>query len=258
MSRLLEHQLSTAVGLRVSMLGEELPDDMPAGMIFDLVFFGHVGGHLEELEQGRIDIPEWERRTREIEQWMDNDPVVRAFEEEASKAERIPLASRTFLNLAQRQVRRKANPRRANQGIPNSQRPPNFSEGFACAQVLLASVTGRDRWERDLHPDEISQLLAEQWLTGGGLAELLSIRGGSEESTICWDALGRICDALAAGGVPGRKGEFARYKTEVPLPLYAWFFEAAQGLRSRPPEIAPLLSNGAHDQARLPNSRHTH
>ena len=176
MSRLLEHQLSTAVGLRVSMLGEELPDDMPAGMIFDLVFFGHVGGHLEELEQGRIDIPEWERRTREIEQWMDNDPVVRAFEEEASKAERIPLASRTFLNLAQRQVRRKANPRRANQGIPNSQRPPNFSEGFACAQVLLASVTGRDRWERDLHPDEISQLLAEQWLTGGGLAELLSSR----------------------------------------------------------------------------------
>ena len=36
MSRLLENQLSTAVGLRVSMLGEELPDDMPAGMIIHM------------------------------------------------------------------------------------------------------------------------------------------------------------------------------------------------------------------------------
>ena len=213
MSRLLEQLLRTAVELQVSMLGEELPDDMPAGMIFDIGFFGHVRGLMEELEQGRIDIPDWEWRTRDIEQWMNNDPMVRAFEKDATKAERVPLASRTFLSLAQRQVRRKANPRRANQRIPNSQRLPDFSEGCACAQVLLASVLDRDRWERDLHPDEISQHLAEQWLTGGGLDELLSIMGGSAESTICWDALGRICDALGAGGVPGGKGEFARYRS---------------------------------------------
>ena len=170
---------------------------------------------------------------------MNNDPMVRAFEEDATKAERVPLASRTFLALAQRQVRRKANPRKANQRIPDSQRYPDFSEGCACAQVLLASVLDRERWERDLHPDEISLRLAERWLTGGGLDELLSIMGGSEESTICWDAFGRICDTIGAGGVPGRKGEFARYRVQVPIPLFVWYFEAIQGLRSRPPEIAP-------------------
>ena len=105
MSSLLE-QLRSAVKQRVSMLSEELPDDIPAGMIFDLGFFGHICGLLDELEQGRIGMPEWERRTRDIERWMNNDPMVRAFEEDATKAERVPHASRTFLALVKRHVRR--------------------------------------------------------------------------------------------------------------------------------------------------------
>ena len=238
MSRLLE-QLRNAVGQQVSMLSEEQPDDMPAGMIFDLRFFGHIRGLMEELEQGRIDIPDWERRTRDIEQWMNNDPMVRAFEEEATKAKRVPLASRTFLDLAKRKVRRKANPRKANQGIPDSQRLPDFSEGCAVARVMLVSTRTKDRWERDLQPDAISQRIAEHWLSRRSIDDLLSIIGGSEQSTIFWDALELVCDALGGEGVRGRRGEFARYKTELPLPLYAWRFEAGQGLRRRPPEPAP-------------------
>ena len=220
MSRLLE-QLRNAVEQRVSMLSEEQPDDMPAGMIFDLRFFGSISALLAGLEKGWIDIAEWKRR-------------VRAFEEDATKAGRLTLASRTFLALAKRHVRREANI-----GNDDSRRLPDFSEGKACARVLLAYDTAKDRWERDLYPAELSQHIAEQWLPRRSLDDLLSIIGGSEESTICWDALGLICDTLGGEGVRGRRGEFARYKAALPGPLLAWYFEAVQGIRSRPPEIAP-------------------
>ena len=209
MSRLLE-QLRNAVGQQDSMLSEEQPDDMPAGMIFDLRFFGHIRGIMEELEQGRIDIPDWERRTRDIEQWMNNDPMVRAFEEEATKAKRVPLASRTFLDLAQRKVRRKANPRKANQRIPDSQRLPDFSEGCAVARAVLASTRTKDRWERDLHPDELSKHLAQYWLSRRNLDYLQFMIRGSEENTIYWNALELIGEAMAGKDVLGLKGNSPR------------------------------------------------
>ena len=220
MSRLLE-QLRNAVEQRVSMLSEEQPDDMPAGTKGDIAFFGAISALLAGLEKGWIDFAEWERR-------------VRAFEEDATKAGGLPLASRTFLALAKRRVRREANI-----GNDDSRRLPDFSEGKACAKVLLAYDTAKARWERDLYPEELSQHIAEQWLSRRSLDDLLSIIGGSEESTICWDALGLISDTLGGEGVRGRRGEFARYKAALPDPLLAWYFEAAQGIRSRPPEIAP-------------------
>ena len=220
MSRLLE-QMRNAVEQQESMLREEQPDDMPAGTKGELAFFGSISALLAGLVKGMIDIAEWNRR-------------VRALEEDATNAGRLPLASRTFLNLAKRHVRREANI-----GNDDSQRLPDFSEAKACARVLLAYDTAKHRWERDLHPEELSQHVAEQWLSRRGLDDLLSIIGGSEQSTICWDALELICGALAGESVHGRRGEFARYKTEPPLPLYAWRFEAFEGLRRRPPESAP-------------------
>ena len=238
MSSLLE-QLRSAVKQQEFMLSNELPDDAPASTVFDLAFSGHIRGLMEELEQGRIDIPDWERRTRDIEQWMNNDPMVRAFEEEATKAGRVPLASRTFLNLAQRQVRRKANPRKANQGIPDSQRLPDFSEGCAVARVMLASTRTKDRWERDLHPNEISQQIAEHWLSRRGIDDLLCLLPGSEQITICWDALALIWDVVGDSRVLEDRREFVKHLGDIPLPLLLWRTEAAQGLRRRPPEPAP-------------------
>ena len=200
MSRLLE-QLRNAVGQQVSMLSKELPDDAPAGTVSDLDFFGSISSLLAGLEKGWIDTAEWERRA-----W-------------APEAEQGTPASTTFLNLAQRKVRREANPRKANQGIPDSQRLPDFSEGCAVARVMLVSTRTKDRWERDLQPDAISQRIAEHWLSRRSFDDLLSIIGGTEQSTIFWDALELVCDSLGGESVRGRRGEFARYKTEPPLPL---------------------------------------
>ena len=227
MSRLLE-QLRNAVGQQVSMLSEELPDDAPAGTVSDLAFFGSISALLAGLEKGRIDTAEWERRARAL----------------GEDAGRVTPASTIFVDLARRKVRReanprKANPRKANQGIPDSQRLPDFSEGCAVARVMLVSTRTKDRWERDLQPDAISQRIAEHWLSRRSFDDLLSIIGGAEQSTIFWDALELVCDSLGGESVRGRRGEFARYKTEPPLPLLAWRFEAVHGLRERPPEPPP-------------------
>ena len=218
-------QLRKDVERWVSVLSGERPDDAPARTNFDLYLFAQVGFLLADVEQELIGIAEWEQAIRDIERCINNNPSVRAFEERLRRAGQAPLASRTFLDLAKRQVRRKANPRKANQSIPDSQRLPDFNEGCAVAKVLLAYDTAKDRWKRDLRPDELSKRIAADWLchrSPGGLEFLIRC---SEESRIWWDALEQIGDML--GG-----------EDDLPDPLARWYFQADKRHRRPPPEIA--------------------
>ena len=226
-------QLRNDVERWVSVLSGERPDDAPARTNFDLYLFAQVGFLLADVEQELIGIAEWEQAIRDIERCMNNNPSVRVFEDDLRRAGQAPLASRTFLDLAKRRVRRKAN-----KGTSDSQRPPTFSEGLTCAEVLLAYDTAKDRWNRGLNPDELSKRIAEDWLSHRSLDDLLFIIRGSEESRIYWNALELICDALGGKDVLGSKWESAKDLDDLPYALLIWYFEAGQELRRPPRENA--------------------
>ena len=181
----------------MSVLSGERPDDAPARTNFDLYLFAQVGFLLADVEQELIGIAEWEQAIRDIERCMTNNPSVRAFEEDLRRAGQAPLASRTFLDLAKRQVRRKANPRKANQRIPDSQRLPDFNEGCAVAKVLLAYDTAEDRWKRDLRQMSLASVLQRIGYVTAALAAWNSSsdapkRAGSggmlsNRSATCWE-----------------------------------------------------------------------
>lgn len=154
-------QLRKDVERWVSVLSGERPDDAPARTNFDLYLFAQVGFLLADVEQELIGIAEWEQAIRDIERCINNNPSVRAFEERLRRAGQAPLASRTFLDLAKRQVRRKANPRKANQSIPIRNGSPTSTKvaplprscwlttrpktggSATCAQMSLANVSQR-------------------------------------------------------------------------------------------------------------------
>ena len=260
----LQEELRDEVAWRTTMLIDEPPDDAPTGRQFDLALLAYISDLLADLEQGWMDIVKCERIIVTVERGFKTDLEFRAFEEDIRKAGQAPLAWRTIFDLAKRRVRRKAH-RKANESIPDSQRLPTFSEGKACAEVLLAYDTAKARWKRDLHPDELSEHIAKEWLLLRSLHDLQSLIRRSEESRTWWNALELICDELAGKGVLGgkdllgRKWKSAKGLDNIPHSLLLWHFEADKGLRRRPPEIAapPHRPTKAGYMIRDQNIRHT-
>ena len=169
-------------------------------------------GEEDIIIKGDITIEEFRPRMRKIEEGMGEDLALKAFEGTEKRGEKLPLASRTYLEMARRHVLYGGNP------LPSSENGRRF------ALVLLDEVMDDEKWETDWDGRTFADVLARCWLDSRdpeGYQVLIRL---SEESPVIWDALELICQEVAD------RGE-AR-----PNELLKWSFDASHGRLACPDE----------------------
>ena len=213
--------------LLMGSTGEPL-DDVALGAKQDADVVTGISIFLYDFEAGRIDATSWGMLIRGLEKQMERDPTLRACEA-VLREEGVPLASRTFLRLAKRHVRR-----RANTGTSGSQRPPDYGEGYNFARAMLHRARRKGQWEWDHGLEDMASAYANIWLLRRNSAFLQMLIAGSEQYPIYWCALELIGDRLIEGGDTDEDA--------LPRELLLWHFRIAKGLLTRP-AVSPAPGN---------------
>ena len=206
-------EMREAIGLRYylshggeGMAAEEL------GRRIDDCLVDYICINLEFLTTGDISIEEFESRMPMIEEGMEEDPELQAFAVTLQGRAGLRPASKTYLNLAKRQV------------LSEGKRPPSFEEGRRFALVQLGEFMGEDKGEVDWDSETLIGGQAVMWLNGRDTGALQRFIHDSEKSPVAWDTLSSIGQKLAD------RGERPSYE------LLKWYFMANHGHPERPDE----------------------
>ena len=124
-----------------------------------------------------ITIEEFRPRMRKIEEGMGEDLALKAFEGTEKRGEKLPLASRTYLELARRHA------------LYGGKPPPSSENGRRFALVLLDHIREPDSWEIDWDRQSVIECLADAWLDSRDPGELEELIQNSFESPLAWDVL---------------------------------------------------------------------
>ena len=137
---------------------------------------------------------------------------------------------------------RRAALREAGTGSPDSRRPLDHSDGLPVAQAILADTPDTNRLDREWEYAALSTVLADLLLPPEGVPSrsvLEPIIKGARSGRVCFDALGRICEALENRGTP------------ITGPLAKWQQAGGGGGRKRPP-MKPIRSGRHAKPAQVP------
>ena len=112
---------------------------------------------------------------------------------------------------------RRAARRQEGGGSPDSRRPPSHPEGLRVARGLLVDIPDTGRLDAEQESEDVSKVLAAQWLPPIGVPSRVKLREyirRSPSSRAYFDALTRICEELDNRGeaIPGY---LARWREEV-------------------------------------------
>ena len=172
----------------------------------------YISIQIQSLTTGDISIEEFKSRMRMIEEGMEEDPELQAFAVTLRRREELRPASKTYLDLAKRQV------------LSEGKRPPSFEEGRRFALVQLGEFMEEDKWEIDWDREILIGGLAVTWLDSRDPFARQRLIHESKESPLAWDTLQQICQKLAD------RGETPSYA------LLLWYFMANHGNPERPDE----------------------
>ena len=159
-----------------------------------------------------ITIEEFESRRRKIDEGMKEAPALQAFEGTEKRGEKLPLASRTYLELARRHA------------LYGGKPPPSSENGRRFALVLLDHIREPDSWDIDWDRQSVIECLADAWLDSRDLGELEELIQNSFESSLAWDIL---CSNSQQVVITGE---------ELPKEHLLWYVEATNGHPKRPDE----------------------
>ena len=149
---------------------------------------------------------------------MFEDPDLKAYAVTLRRSRKLPLASKTYLDLAERRA------------LYGGRPTPIVDEGARFAAVLLAPVMPFDFVETDMKQPLYTRLWADSWWRYPNPNDLLTLKQEVEESAAAWDILQMICaDAVKWG------------RTDLlPLKILLWRLGARYGRPKRPdPKPAP-------------------
>ena len=182
------------------------------GRRIDDCLVDYIKTSLQRLKGRVISIEEFESGRRKIEEGMKEDPALKAFEGTLQRREGLPLASRTYLELAGRHA------------LYGGKRPPSFEEGRHLALVQLHEFMEEDNLEIDWDRETLVGGLAMMWPFSRAPGALQRFICDSEKSPVAWDTLQLICQELVDRGA---KPSYA---------LLRWHFMAKHGHPERPDE----------------------
>ena len=198
---------------------EHLPPE-ELGRRIDDCLVEYIRTYLRLLRLSDISIKEFNSRMHEIDQGMRGDQALRAFEVAISGEAEVPLASRTYLKLARRYLRRKTE-----EGSAHSQRLPEPEEGRQFATVMLDEFMNKAKWKHDWDREFLIRNRADDWRRKRDDYGLWKLIRASQKSALAWDTLKLICLEL------GYESE-----EEPPAGLQKWTFDAVSGRCKRPDE----------------------
>ena len=182
-------EMRQEIGLRYYLESEDehlAPEEM--GRRIDDCLVEYIGTYLLSLRLGDISIKEFNSKMPEIGQCMRDDQALRAFEVAIWREAEMPLAVRTYLKLARRYLQRQTN-----EGILDSQRLPEPTEGRQFAWVMLDEVMIKAKWKHDWGRDLLIRNEADDWLHKRDDYGVWKLIRASEKSALAWDTLELIC-----------------------------------------------------------------
>ena len=207
------------IGFRLYLRPEtdKLPPEMLGETIDDcLVEF--ICSMLLSLEAAETTTEHCRRTIGKVREGMFEDPDLKAYAVTLMRSERLPLASVTYLDLAERRA------------LYGGKPAPSTDEGSRFARVFLAPVMIVSLWETDMNQAIYIRLRADSWWRYPSSKDLLTLIQDSPENAAAWDILMLICwDADERG-----------QKHLLPRCILHWFLGASFGRPKRPiPKPAP-------------------
>ena len=167
---------------------------------------------LLSLKHGNIGIEAFEWKIRQIKEGMRENMALKAFAATLWESDKVPLASETYLKLANRHV------------VYGGKRSPSFEEGSRFARVLLAPFMKKSFTARDWDRQGLTRVWADSWLDSRDPDELQRITHASQNSPLAWDVLQLLCQELIDRG------------ENPPYSLLLWDSMASRGHHKRPDE----------------------
>ena len=137
---------------------------------------------LMRLEAGRYSAEDFKLVVGGVREGMSEDPGLKAYAVKLLGAENLPLASKTYLYLAERQA------------LYGGKQDPRVDEGSRFARVMLAPVMEVEFVETDMDMSIFSRLWADSWWRNPSTDDLLTLKQEVEESAANWDTLMLICE----------------------------------------------------------------
>ena len=207
------------IGFRLYLRPEtdKLPPEMLGETIDDcLVEF--ICSMLLSLKAGETTTEHCRRTIGKVREGMFEDPDLKAYAVTLMRSERLPLASVTYLDLAERRA------------LYGGKPAPSTDEGSRFARVFLAPIMIVSLWETDMNQATYIRLRADSWWRYPSSKDLLTLIQDSPENAAAWDILMLICwDADERG-----------QKHLLPRCILHWFLGASFGRPKRPiPKPAP-------------------
>ena len=185
----------------------------------------YINVQLSTLKDGGISTEEFESKMRRLEERVIANMKLRPYAATLQKSEEIPLASETYLKLANRHA------------LYGGKRTPSHEVDGQFARAMLDEVKDKAIWEMDVDVRTFATNWADMWLNDRDPYELQGLIDVSEVSVMAWDVLQMICQKAAgklAGGLADVPEEC------LPHELLVWHLMAKQDHAERPdPEPAP-------------------
>ncbi len=207
------------IGLRWFLgYGDEQLAPKELGTIVDDCLVENIRDLLIDFEQGEVGLERFKCAVRLIEEGVKDDPDLKAYATAPQKDKNLPLASETFLELAERRAVCRGKP------------PDPSKEAPRLAGALLGIVWNADWDAYDWDLRTYSRFCATLWLHDRNPYELLIYIFQAHWNPAAWDTLMLICEYEVQRGM----GEII----QLPDNLLRWHVAASFGYPERP-GVAP-------------------
>ena len=137
---------------------------------------------LMRLEAGRCSAEQFKLVMGGVREGMSEDPGLKAYTAILLGAENLPLASKTYLYLAERQA------------LYGGKQDPRVDQGSRFARAMMASVMEVKFVETDMKLQDFSKRWADSWWRNPSTDDLLTLEQEVEERAAAWDTLMLICE----------------------------------------------------------------
>ena len=205
--------------------GIEDQDPNELGKAIDQGWVEYINVQLSVLKHGGIGTEEFESTMRRLEERIRDNMALGTYAAALEKSDDVPLASKTYLELARRHARN------------DGERSPSYEEGGRFAEAMLDGFKDEAFWEMDVAVLSSVPTWADAFLNDRDPCELQGLIDISDVSVLAWDTLEEICRKVAderAGGLAGEPEEC------LPYELLVWNLMVNHGHAERPdPGPAP-------------------